>query len=286
MYLPRPIKPAGCPDNQCSVGPLDCFDKGRLSPRRNRTKVREQIKDAVLLELGAPTVEVELDEQALDYCVDFALKVIEDYAPREFFDYYVFNTTPGKSVYELPPDVGHVRNVFYRETPQFGFSATDLGGSIPIEYFYPGGALADGGSGGIINPVQPIWGQMGQWVQYQMYADMYSRVSSGLGGWEWVGGYRHIKLYPIPCRSQAVMVHYLQRCKDWDCITQAMIDGSTSKAKQILGRVRGKIKNIPGPNGGIQLDGDQLLQEGKEEWKEFEQRLIDRYGDIPYFFLG
>jgi hypothetical protein len=65
-----------------------------------------------------------------------------------------------------------------------------------------------------------------------------------------------------------------------------MIDGSTSKAKQILGRVRGKIKNIPGPNGGIQLDGDQLLQEGKEEWKEFEQRLIDRYGDIPYFFLG
>jgi hypothetical protein len=281
-FLPRPSG-ADCFTNAgsaCSAGsPFSCCDADRLTPRRKRAKVRDQMRDAVLMELGAPRVKLELDEQQIDYAVDFALKVIEDYAPREFFDYYTFYTTPGKSVYELPPDVGHVRNVYYRETPNIGFSANDLGGVIPVEYFYPGGAISSGGAG-IFNPTQPIWGNMGEFTLYNMYSEMYSRVSSSLGGWEWVGGYRHIKLFPIPCGSQPVIVHYLQRCKDWDCLSQAMVEGAVAKAKQMLGRIRSRFQGSFGPGGGMQLDGATLVQEGKDEWDKFEQRLLDRYGDL------
>src|SRR5205807_2528738 len=97
----------------------------RLSTRRNRERTRGQIKDYVLLMLGAPVVKIELDEQQVDLAIDQAMKIFEEYAPREYFDYYTFNTTPGKSVYEMPPDVGLIRNVYYKQTPEFAFQAND-----------------------------------------------------------------------------------------------------------------------------------------------------------------
>ncbi len=287
LFIARPFKDAqsGCAANCNEIGPTDCCDRNRLTPRRNRERVRGQIKDYVLLMLGAPVIKIELNEQQLDLAVDQSLKIFEDYAPREYFDYYTFNTIPGKSVYELPPDVGLVRHVFYRETPNFAFSANDLGGAIPIEYFNQGGSLASM-QGGMVDPVQPIWGRMGEWVLYKSYNQMFSRLSSALGGWEWVGGFRHIKLYPVPCGVQSVIVHYLQKCKDWECVTQAMQEGALCHAKIMLGRIRSRIKNPPGPNGGIQLDGDQLLAEGKEEKAQWQQDLLQRYGDLPYISMG
>jgi hypothetical protein len=266
------------------LGPVDPLDKNELGPRRKRAKVREQIKDFVLLMLGAPVVTIELDIQQLDLAVDQALKVFEDYAPREYFDYYVFNTTPGKSVYKMPPDIGFIRNVFYKEMGNFAFQASDLDGAIPIEYFYPGGSYASI-QGGLIDPVQPIWGRMGEWVLYKQYEQMYSRVSSNLGGWEWIGGFGNIKLYPIPFKVQKVIVHYIQKQKDWCDVTEAMQDGALAYAKIMLGHIRRRFREIPGPGGGGTLDGAELVQEGREELKQWRQDLIDRYGDLPFISL-
>ena len=101
LFINRPTK-----DNSgvnCACG--DFNPAGRcnpgIGPRKKREKVREDIKDFVLVMLGAPVVKIELDMQNLDAAVDQALKIFQDYAPREYFEYYVFNTTPGKSVYEL-----------------------------------------------------------------------------------------------------------------------------------------------------------------------------------------
>jgi hypothetical protein len=63
-------------------------------------------------------------------------------------------------------------------------------------------------------------------------------------------------------------------------VTQAMQEGALAFAKIILGRIRSRIQNPPGPNGGIQLDGQQILQEGIDEKKQWQEDLITRYGDI------
>lgn len=253
----------------------------KLGPRKHREKVREQIKDYVLLMLGAPTVKVELDAQQLDLAVDQALMVFEDYAGREYFDYHVFTTSPGKSVYKMPDDVGVIRNVFYKEHPNFAFQSADLDGAIPIEYFYPGGAYSSI-QGGLIDPVQPIWGRAGEWVGYKMYEQMYSRISSNIGGWEWVSDMGYVKLYPVPCKSQKVMVHYLQKCKDFRQVTQAMQEGALCHAMIMLGHVRGKYLQTPGPGGGMTLDGEYMKSKGWELKKEWEERLIVRFGDLLY----
>lgn len=267
-------------ESSCSdLGPADPLIKKQLGPRKNREKVREQIREYVLHMLGAPNIALELDEQNIDFCIDWSLKIMEDYAPREYFTYYVFSTIPGKSIYEMPPDVGIIRNVHYKEQGSFAFQASDLDGALPVEYFYPGGSYASI-QGGLIDPIQPIWGRMGEWVLYKQYEQMYSRVSSNIGGWEFVGDMRHIKLYPTPHGGQKVFVHYMQKMKDWGEITQSMAEGALTYAKEILGRIRSRIKNPPGPNGGIQLDGDQLLAEAKEEREKWKEDLISRYGDM------
>jgi hypothetical protein len=285
LFIGRPTKDSrGVDCEVCNAG--DGFNPaGRcnpgIGPRRNREKIREDIKDFVLSMLGAPVIKIELDQQNLDAAVDQALKIYEDYAPREHFDYFVFQTTPGKSVYELPPDIGFVRAVHYKEQGQFAFQASDLDGALPIEYFYPGGSYSSI-QGGLIDPIQPIWGRMGEWVLYKQYEQMFSRVASNLGGWEWVGGFRHIKIYPTPQggRCGKVIVHYLQNCKDWNHLAEAMQMGALAYATIMLGRIRSKYVSPPGPGGGMQLDGQTLVQEGREDLKQWREDLIYRYGDI------
>lgn len=282
LLLSRPSEQTSgsCPaSGGCNgSGPLDPVN-ARISQRTKRGLVAEQVKDYVLLMLGAPTVRVELDQQALDMVVEQTLAVMEYYAPSDFFKYHVFTTTPGKSVYEMPPDVGYIRQVSYRTTgTDFAFQSTDLDGAIPIEYFYPGGAYASI-QGGLIDPLQPIWGRAGDWVLYKMYERMYSRLSSALGGWEFLGGYRFIKIYPIPFRAYKVIVHYMQRKYDWDQVTLAMQEGAYAMAQMVIGNIRKKYPSPPGPGGGIQLDGAEMYAEGKENYRQWKEDLIYKFGE-------
>lgn len=280
LLLRKPTQDVtNCGNTNYNLGPTDPLDISKLGARPNRGKIRGQLKDYVLLMLGAPVVQIELDEQQLDLAVDASLQILEEWAPREFFRYYVFNTVPGKSIYEMPADIGYIRNVFYKETGTFSFQSSDLGGAIPVEYFYPGGSYASI-QGGLIDPVQPIWGRAGEWQLYKGYEQMYSRMASNIGGWEFYGGYSNVKIYPIPYRVHRVIVNYIQKNMDWPRVQSVMQEGALAFAKIMLGRIRSKIKNPPGPNGGVQLDGDTLLQEGIQEKKDWEDRLITRFGDL------
>jgi hypothetical protein len=234
--------------------------------------------------LGAPVVKLELDAQNLDFAVDQAMKVFEDYAGREHFQYYVFDSVPGQSVYQMPPEVGVVRNVFYKEVGNYAFQASDVGGAIPIEYFYASGSYSSI-QGGLIDPVHPIWGKMGEWVQYRQYEQMYSRTSSALGGWEFLGGLNSIKLYPVPYRIQKVMVHYLQKNKDWGEVSQALQEGALTYAKEALGRIRSKYQSVPGAQGAVAMDGSTLIQEAREDRQKWFEDLIYKFGDLPFISL-
>ena len=221
-----------------------------IGPRKNRGKAREQIKDEVLLMLGAPVIKIELDEQQLDLAVDSALRIIEDYCPREYFSYYTFHTTPGKSVYTMPPDVGHIRNIFYKQMPRSSSFSYDLDGAIPIEYLY--GTYNGGGSGsGIYSSQQPVWGDLGGWQLFKGYENMYSKMSSQIGGWEWIDDLKTIKLYSGTNCSCVVIVHYLQACKDWKTVRTEMVDLSLSYAKIMLGRIRSRYTGSFGPSNSV-----------------------------------
>ena len=300
LIINRPSNPsnagAGCTNNSAVLArSVSCTDGGscgllgpvdrKIGKRKNREKVREQLKDYIMLSLGAPSVKLEFNSQQLDMFVDVAMQEAEDYAGDEFYDYYVFSTVAGKSVYKMPDDVGIIKNVYYKEQGTFAFQASDLDGAIPVEYFYPGGAYASI-QGGLIDPLQPIWGRAGEWVLYKQYEQMYSRLSSNIGGFEFVGDTGYVKLYPTPCKCSRVAVRYVQKCKDWKEAYTVLRDGALAEAMITLGHIRGKFTNIPGPSGGVQLDGDYMRTKGwelKEKWRE---NLIQRYGGLLEITMG
>ncbi len=65
-----------------------------------------------------------------------------------------------------------------------------------------------------------------------------------------------------------------------------MWEGATAYAKQMVGLARRKYGNPPGPNGGMQLDGQLMYQEGKEEEEKWKEELIYKFGDILPIVLG
>jgi len=138
---------------------------------------------------------------------------------------------------------------------------------LPLEYFYPGSA---GSSVGMINPIQPMWGNMGEWVLFKQYENMYAKTSSQIGGWEWVSDLGYIKLYPAPCGCNTAMVHYLQKCKDWKEINQAMVEGAVAYSMIILGNIRGKYQSPPGPGGGMAMDGEYMRTKGEEKFDKWK----------------
>lgn len=271
---------AGCNESNSAV---TCCDTSVIGPRTKRDAVRRQLHDYILLKLGAPAVEVELDEQNIDCAIDEAMDIFENYAPSEYFQYYTFLATPGKSVYTLPPElgIGVIRNVYYKEMSTFPTMVGELG-SVPLDYFYGTGV----GGTGIIDPNQPIFGNIGGWVAYSQYNQMFSRASSQIGGFEFIGDMSTFKLYPTPCAATMVAVHYIQKCKDFNCANQALREGSLAYAKQMLGEIRGKYLNIPGAQGGTQINGADMMQRATADIEKWEKNLVDKFSDLPYPTYG
>lgn len=245
--------------------------------------VLEDISDYVLTMLGAPVLRIELDQQQLNVCINQAVRRFAEWCPPEFYEYYQFKTTSGQSSYRMPDDILMVRDVAYRTMPRMNFFASDLQGSIPIEYFAPGGER-QGFMAGLVDPIQPFWGRAGEWFLYKQYEEIFNRLSSANGGWEWERNGRDIILYPAPYGENDVVVQYLPRNKEWDYAHQFMQEYALCLGKIMLGRIRSKYQNIPSPGGGATLDGTTLLQEGNEEKKQLEEDLIYKW-NLPDTFI-
>jgi hypothetical protein len=260
----------------------------QTGPRFKRERIRSEIADYVLLMLGAPSIEIELDKQQLSLAVNESLKIFEEWAPDHYFQYYSFVASAGQSVYKMPCDVGMIRDVTYAAALCDG--ASELGGSMPLGWIgdtgYGAGGLAWGAWG--YNRWQPYWGYAGEWVLFKQYEEMFERLSSRNGGWEYFEDLHSIKIYPTPSAGGGIVtVHYLQNKKDWAEVHQFMNEYSLALSKIMLGRIRSKYSSILSAGEGVQLDGDRLLEEGKTEKLQLEKDLIYKWNapQLP-FIMG
>lgn len=54
----------------------------------------------------------------------------------------------------------------------------------------------------------------------------------------------------------------------------------------MVGTIRKKFASPPGPGGGIQLDGDAMYQEGKQEYTQWKEDLVYKFGDLGSITMG
>jgi len=259
----------------------------QTGPRFNRERIRSQIADYVILMLGGPVIDLELDQQQLSLAVDEALRIFEEWAPQSYFQWYHFDTVAEQSIYQMPCDIGLIRDVQY--LPPTCDGARELGGSMPLGWIgdtgYGAGGLAWGAWG--YNRHQPYWGYAGEWVLFKQYEDMFERTSGRNGGWEFYEDQHSLKIYPTPHFGGGnVSVHYLQKKKDWKEVHQFMNEYALALAKIMVGRIRSKYSTIVSPGQGVTLDGATILQEGKDEKKQLEHDLIYKWQEPIPIMIG
>lgn len=109
------------------------------------------------------------------------------------------------------------------------------------------------------------------------YRKFSQRILGTEGQWEFSAENNTIRLFPVPKGTFPVVVRYIPRVTDFTSPQAREITyrALLARAKEALGHARRKVAGMPTPDGGtLTYDGDQLVQEGKEEYRQAEQDAI------------
>jgi hypothetical protein len=234
------------------------------------------IRDEVLATLGFSGVDIELEESDIAVCTRQALRIYARYLPR--YATKALTVTSGVKKYELSesdhPEIKGVLEVqFYSDTGSQSdsdpFNQEDnilngvktLGGETAGELDFRVGYTEDARRifGSSPDYFYQQEAQEDGTVNYCLYIDLPEGITTEVS-YTWVGGYTPDN------QSRSGMQHIPSGDVDW------LISMTTAKAKQMLGRIRGKFQGIPTPDGGTDSnDYSELMSEGRED----EMNLIE-----------
>lgn len=243
---------------------------------------RDHLKTEIKALLGGGSVRVELKDEQIEIAIDIAVQTYRQRSSGSVEEAWLHMTLEeGQSTYTLPQEVQQVRKIYRRGHGQMGQTA---GANLdPFSLAYANSYMlsaAKGGGGGLLtyelqHQMQETMGKMfGREINFN-----YNHVTKQMTIHRDVHGQEDVLLWAYHFRPEENL-HVDFQAGPW------IRDWALAECKIILGRVRGKISSIPGPNGPISLNGDALVQEGKEDHKQLLEDM-KRYtaGGAPLGFL-
>lgn len=228
-----------------------------------RTKL---IKEVRLL-LGEGMVEVELDPEHYNAAVDFAISRIRQRTTGGVEESHIFFTLqPDVDVYTMPEEVQEVERLYRR-----GVGANSTGGTNfdPFEAAFSNIYLLQAGR----------TGGLATWDFFAQYQETIGRVFGSEINFIWERSTHKLKLIRRPQAEEDVMVKvWMKKPEDiiiLDEYTGPWVrDYTLAKCKQMLGEARSKFPGgLVGPGGNVQLNGEQLKGDAKEEMERLETEL-------------
>lgn len=233
----------------------------------NNQFTEQYIRDWVLHELGAPQIQVELEETQVDQKIDDVLELFQEYRPKET---YVSGVYPRGVHQIIPPEnaMGILDVEFLRDDYS---SYESIEGALLYDPFYFLSA------GGIVGVDVTTYDMVRHWLEI---------ISREFGSEE---GYIPLEdgslLIQVPGFFKVSFMWAMPWNSLADChrpYQQLFLHLVLAKCKQILGTVRGKYaQGVPGAGGMLQLDGDYMKQTGAEE----EARYMDELRKLSPHFI-
>lgn len=227
----------------------------------------QYIRSWVLRALGAPTINVELEEIQIDQKIQDTLEIFQKYRPKET---YIGNNYPrGFHYLTAPTDAIGVLDVEFVRSDYSSYESVE--GALLYDPFY---FLSAGGITGmdvttydlVRHWIEVISREFGAEEGYILFdnADLFIQVP---------GTYRVGVKWAMPWNG-------LEDCHR--PYQQLFLTLTLAKCKQILGNIRGKFaQGVPGAGGMVQLDGDYLKQTGRDE----ETQALDELKRISPHFI-
>ena len=240
----------------------------------------ENIREETLTELGVSAVEVELVEKDIDKCLKDALRLYNRVRPKRIRA--VLTTTSAQKKYRIdnivPDLLGVVHVEFIRQQNVFG---------DPFDPFFNDrtGLTVTGDT-------------YGEFDQKLHYIEEARRIGSTEP--EWHAQWETIVTDPStdpPTTEEQYFIYantsipvdtgfiatpkFLLTDKSMQTIPEGDVDWIlayvSARAKQILGKIRGKFKGITGPEGeNTEIDYDEMKEEGVTEETELKEEINKR----------
>ena len=226
----------------------------------------DMVKTFVMGSLGHPVVKVELDDSQISTALDQSLYYVSYNRPREV---------------RVPFAVGAGQQAF--TIPNYGYDVVD------VEVPPPENILT--AEFDMFNPMlvtHPI--SLSDYHLTRMYAETAKKVLSADFDWEFNKETGEVLINPIPNKSYIAIAvcHYpvlVETVTDPN-IQKWVKEFTLAKCKQILGIIRRKVGRIEGTEVTLELDGNELITEGKEEEKTLLMKLEERSGDFVPPMIG
>lgn len=244
---------------------------------------RSYLKEKIVTMLGGGKVRIELSDTQLETAVELAVENYRQRSSNAMEEAWLhLELQPEQATYTLPNEVQLVRKIFRRGHGQMG--QTTGANLDPFSLAYANSYMmttAKGGGGGLLtyelqHQFQETIGKMfGREINFG-----FNSVTRKLTLHRDVRGHENILIWAYHMRPEENLLLDF-KCAPW------VRDWAISEAKIMLGRIRGKISAIPGPNGPINLNGDALIQEGKQDQErliEDLRRRVDGAAPLGFFF--
>ena len=243
--------------------------------------LRAEITDYIRLRLGDGIVDVELDPEHYDNCIDKAVKRFRQRTANAYESSYVFlEIVENQQEYTLPEEIEEVRQVLRRSV---GSGGSGTGTQFePYEAAFQNTYLLQSGR----------IGGMATYEMYYQYQELSARLFGGFVNFEYNPTTNKLTLLRKFTKSGENMVLWTYNLRPESRLLQDrhaapwINDYALALAKYTLGEARSKFSTIAGPQGGTSLNGESLKAEAQVEMEKLDEELRNYVdGSDPLSFI-
>ena len=250
---------------------------------------RREMVENILLQLGYPTVNVELTKQQLEFCVDQGLQTLRRAGSSGYERVYFFINLKANQQHYILSDktVGFHKIVeimkIHRTTSAFLGTAEGQGvyGQVVLQHLYSMGNF-DLVSYHIINE----------------YIELMEKMFAADIMYSWKEKTRTLSIKQNLWRDERILVDAVIERTEQDILADRYLNNwiqlwATSEACMILAETRGKFSSLPGAGGGISLNSSDLraradrgFEQCMKELEDFVANDVEAYGGGAAFIMG
>lgn len=241
---------------------------------------REELIRDLQLRLADGIVDVELDREHYDVAIERTISTYRQLSSGSVEEsVMILNTQPGVQEYTLPNEVMEVQRLYRRGVGTNSGSGSNFD---PFDVAFNNMYLLNAGQiGGIAT-----------FDFFSQYKELASRVFGSEFDFIWNRNTKVLKLLRNIQTDEDVAVAVYNYVPESTLLMDVyaspwISDHALANCKMILGEARSKYQSgLPGAGGAVQLNGDALKNEAKEEFADLKQRLHNmEEGNSPLGFI-
>jgi uncharacterized membrane protein YkoI len=232
---------------------------------------RDRLIREMKIALGGTIVDIELEEDELNYCIDITLDRYRQRSGNSIEESFVFlDVQTDVATYTLPNEVQEVRSVYRNVIGSSGGAAIDpfsLAFTNNIYMIQNPAQLGTTGAGLLATydfamQYQSLIGRMfGRDVQFTWDAS-----TKKITFHRRFGATENVGLHCFNARPEEILLNDVY-AKPW------LRSMAIANAKMLMGQARSKFQTLAGPQGGVTLNGNELKQEAQAEMDKLEEEL-------------